>query len=50
MTEPRERDVELIREQIQAQGVEAYADTEGLRWQITLERLIKRLDGLQGDQ
>lgn len=50
MTEPRERDVELIREQIQTQGAEAYADTDGLRWQVTLERLLERLAGLRGDQ
>ena len=50
MTESRHKDVELIREQIQTQGAEAYADTDGLRWQVTLERLLERLAGLRGDQ
>lgn len=50
MTDPRHKDVELIREQIRAQGVEAYADPDGLRWQVTLERLLERFGGPQGDQ
>ena len=36
----RRRDVDLIREQIRRLGAEAYADPHGLRWRVTVERLI----------